>query len=135
MHAWLAGYPSYSLHRPQSFFEHVEYLAGGSLLTLDLSVMRTSVQKYWQAYSSYSMYADASITPQTSSDYLTNYRAALIASVKEECLADLSIGLFLSGGVDAAVLAGLAAKISRITAFTISATSFEKKVSWHMPEK
>ncbi len=125
LNPWLAGYPSYNPHGLQSFFQDVEYLAGGTLLALDLSTLQTHTQKYWQAYGSHSTH-HAHSTPPSSSYYLCNYKAALKAAVKEECPPGLPIGLFLSGGIDAGVLARLASRKSHITAFTIQAASFEQ---------
>jgi asparagine synthase (glutamine-hydrolysing) len=59
----LAGYPSYNPHGLQSFFQDVEYLAGGTLLALDLSTLQIHTQKYWQAYGSHSTHHEHSTPP------------------------------------------------------------------------
>jgi asparagine synthase (glutamine-hydrolysing) len=125
LNPWLAGYPSYNPHGLQSFFQDVEYLAGGTLLAFDLSTLQTHIQKYWQVYDRYITHREHGVS-QSSLDCMYSYKAALKAAVKEECPPRLPIGLFLSGGIDAGVLASLASRESHITAFTIQAASLEQ---------
>lgn len=91
---------------PRTIFRGVEKLPAGHHLILDANTgRRRSLEQYWTAPHPF----DTRSTPSS----LEELDAALEASVRLRLRADVPVGALLSGGVDSALIAALAAKHQR----------------------
>jgi asparagine synthase (glutamine-hydrolysing) len=89
---------------PATAFEGIVQLPPAHSLTLDLRDLSISTKRYWE------------VSPQEefgrfSYDQLkVRIREQLAASVKRQLVSDVPLGVFLSGGIDSTIVAGLAKK-------------------------
>lgn len=85
-----------------SWFKGIELVPAASIVTIDLKNGSTSTHRYWD-FPSFEGDAAAS-----ESQLVADYGRFLAQSVEECQMADVEIGLFLSGGIDSAAVAALA---------------------------
>ncbi|WP_033818175.1 asparagine synthase (glutamine-hydrolyzing) [Kitasatospora sp. MBT63] len=92
---------------PNTFFKEIELAPAGCIVTFDLTTGGTSTHRYWS-------FPEFDGTRTGSEQEIVRaYGETLAASVKECGMADVEIGLFLSGGIDSAAVAALAAEKPR----------------------
>jgi asparagine synthase (glutamine-hydrolysing) len=89
--------------RPPTYVRGVESLPGGHFLVLEAGQVR--VAQYWSLEPSLCA-ADEGLPAD---DYVSRYADLLEDSVRLRLMSDVPVGLFLSGGLDSSVLAGIAA--------------------------
>lgn len=96
---------------PGSMFAGIEKLPAGSLLVADAS--GTSQTSYWAMPHVTRFEHDPAAAEQ-------QYQESLLHAVQQHLVADVPVGIFLSGGVDSSVVAALAQQFSDkpITCFT-----------------
>jgi asparagine synthase (glutamine-hydrolysing) len=86
-----------------SFVRGIQQLEPGSLLTWDMETRTSTSRRYWSPPS----------MPATQStslfELVEEARQLLEASVRSRLISDVSVGVFLSGGVDSTLVAALAA--------------------------
>lgn len=85
-----------------AWFDDIELVPASTILTFDLSTGRRDEHEYWRL---------PGYEPDTGAEtdeLISAYSEALSDSVRESCIADVEIGLFLSGGIDSAAVAALA---------------------------
>lgn len=85
-----------------SWFKGIELVPAASIVTVDLKNGSTSTHRYWE-FPSYTGDSAAS-----ENQLVADYGRVLAQSVEECQMADVEIGLFLSGGIDSAAVAALA---------------------------
>ena len=89
---------------PETIYEGIWQVPPAHCITLNLKENSIFTQRYW----------DISVLPgfeRTSyNDLKLQIREKLAASVKRQLISDVPIGIFLSGGVDSTIVAGLAKK-------------------------
>ncbi|MFH8337115.1 asparagine synthase (glutamine-hydrolyzing) [Streptomyces sp. AM6-12] len=85
-----------------SWFKDIELVPAASIVTLDLNDGSRSTHRYWD-FPSYEGDAAAS-----ESQLVADYGRILAESIDDCQMADVEIGLFLSGGIDSAAVAALA---------------------------
>jgi asparagine synthase (glutamine-hydrolysing) len=97
-----------------SCFETIKRVPAGSILELALDSGEIAVKRYW------------SIPPRANeqelsaaTDYEARFRELLEDSVRLRLMADVGCGVFLSGGIDSAVVAALAAKSLSLPTFSV----------------
>lgn len=100
-----------------SFFKGINYLPGGGLLTLDAAAGAWKEERYWSL---------AENPPQIVADMdeasaIARYRELLEDAVRLRLMADVELGIFLSGGIDSAVIAALAGKHAPYHTFSVLA--------------
>lgn len=100
---------------PDAILPDVHQLPPGHLLTWDAAARRSTVRPYWSPPS----YAPRPPEPQD--ELVAETRRLLEASVRSRMVADVPLGVFLSGGVDSSLIAALAARQSStpIKTFTV----------------
>ena len=114
-------YTPYSIAGLTSFFEGIEYLPGGSFLMVDLASDNITVQPYWQlAPLSEEAYA---ADQRTEEQIIEGYRELLADAVKMRLMADVEVGLFLSGGIDSVSVAAFAAQELPLQTFSVLSQS------------
>ncbi|MDI6102273.1 asparagine synthase (glutamine-hydrolyzing) [Actinoplanes sp. NEAU-A12] len=87
-----------------TWFEDVKSVAAGTIQRIDLRDGSTEVHQYW------TFPGESAEVPATTDEFVTAYRELLYESVRECATADAELGLFLSGGIDSAAVAALAAQ-------------------------
>ncbi len=98
-----------SLPSPYTLIKNVEKIASGSYITFDLSTNAETETHYWPS------------KPQKSAEYKESIEDLLESSVELMAKADVPVGVFLSGGIDSGLIAGISSKhLEDITAFTVS---------------
>lgn len=107
--------------RPISFFSGVEHLPGGHRLVLDLERREVDVAPYWELRPLSSEEYDAD--HRTSDEVVDGYRELLEDSVRLRLMADVELGVFLSGGLDSTVMTLLAAREQSFHTFTVLSQS------------
>ena len=112
----LAGYLAYgAVQEPLTIFEQVRALPAGTWMEFDDRGARVADGRYWSLPQ-----VDPNVRP--SPELIETGRSLLEASVKRHLLSDVSLGVFLSSGLDSSTVAGLAARVSdsEVHAFTVS---------------
>ncbi|MFO0852017.1 MAG: asparagine synthase (glutamine-hydrolyzing) [Gemmataceae bacterium] len=125
----MAGYLAYgSVQHPRTLFTGIESVPPGSWLEVRANDGRLTVgppRVFW----TYPQ-ADPVISRAAAVDAV---RATLDEAVRDHLIADVPVGLFLSGGVDSTVIAGLAARHSpHIRSFTVG---FSDHPDWSETEQ
>lgn len=105
---------------PFSIFENTHKLQPGSLLILTLDGTIT-IEKYWDIKDYFSPNAQCAIREQDESEIMNELEELFIESFRLRLVADVPVGVFLSGGIDSTLLTLLLQKntSSRIKTFTI----------------
>lgn len=115
---WLAGFPAYNTTEPYSLFKNVCYLPGGNVLQYRVLAKEVSMHKYWDPIA---YVADTTLGIKA---HRRSYKEALKYSVAEESCSGKTAGLLLSGGIDSAVVAYLAAQHTNVICFSIDSKTF-----------
>ncbi len=114
----LALYLQYGyIPAPHSILKHVYKLMPGHYLSLDLQTQKLSIHKYWDVYNFYNK-PKLNICEQ---DALQETEHLLKSACKYRMVADVPVGIFLSGGYDSSAVAALLQTnyTERIKTFTI----------------
>ncbi|MEO7998964.1 MAG: asparagine synthase (glutamine-hydrolyzing) [Gemmatimonadaceae bacterium] len=94
----------------------IKKLAPGSLATFDLKTGQFETSKYWQLPS------PPSDVGGDETELVDRLESLLEASVREQMVADVPVGVLLSGGVDSSLVVAMAARLSStpVRTFTIA---------------
>jgi len=117
----LKKYIAYSyVPEPATLFNEIKKLPAGCYLEIQLDRMEPKVSSFW------SFHLQPQETYGTEDDLVEEFLELLEKAVKRRLLADVPLGVFLSGGLDSSLIAMLMAKVGTSTpqCFTIS---FEEK--------
>jgi asparagine synthase (glutamine-hydrolysing) len=90
---------------PDTFFEGIRQLLPGHLLTWKAADRRLNIRPYWQP-----PMLDATPRGEHLGELTAEAEELLTRSMRGRLIADVPLGLFLSGGIDSALVAALAAK-------------------------
>ena len=101
----LTGQPVFEDARPTSWFAGIEQVPAGTIVDIDLRTGEAREHRYWSLD-----IGGAGAGAPSDEDYVRRYAELLAESVQDCLMADVEIGLFLSGGVDSAAVAALAAR-------------------------
>ncbi|MEU7058735.1 asparagine synthase (glutamine-hydrolyzing), partial [Streptomyces sp. NPDC046197] len=86
---------------PRTWYEEIELVPAGCVVTFDLNTGDTRTHRYWE-------FPEFDGSRTGSEDELVRRYGETLANSVEECgMADVEIGLFLSGGIDSAAVAAL----------------------------
>ncbi len=109
------------LPAPNALFEHCRKLPGGCHLTYDTSSGTFSTQRYWRFH----IEPDERLTEADDDRLASELRALLIQAVDRRLMADVPLGLFLSGGIDSASILAAVTQLrgsNSVRTFTIGFT-------------
>ncbi|GAA3570828.1 asparagine synthase (glutamine-hydrolyzing) [Streptomyces osmaniensis] len=109
----LNGAPRFETDAPGTWFEGVEQVPAATIVEVDLSDGAERRHQYW------SMPVADETSSLSDGEYVAAYRELLESSVAECATADVGVGLFLSGGIDSATVAALAARTTELHTFTV----------------
>jgi len=116
---------------PNTLIEQIRKVSPGKWLTVDMSLQKITVNEFAALENAKSEPEAASL--KTSA--MNEFDRLLEASVREQLIADVPVGVFLSGGVDSSLIATLATRYRNVEAHNIGTNSpldeseFAKKVS------
>lgn len=115
---------------PATLVEGVRKLPGGCSLRLDLASGQLAVQRYWR----YCVEPDAALASRPAGELAEELSALIDRSVARRLVADVPVGLFLSGGVDSSTIAAIALRQAgrdRLRTFSIGfdEASFDESAS------
>lgn len=88
---------------PLSIFKHTHKLLPGHLLQIGSGITDPKIEKYWDVYDAYNK-PKLQITEQEAKDELEKL---LISSCQYRMVADVPVGVFLSGGYDSSAVTAL----------------------------
>lgn len=101
--------------RPMTVFKDVEALPQGEWMKIDLAERHFTRQRYWKIMT---WSQQPSMSVKDAVDYLELH---LTESIRQRLVADVEVGIFMSGGIDSTTVAALASTIHPgITAFTLA---------------
>ncbi len=114
------GYQSQQMGQDlSSFFKDINYLLAGNLLIADAK--RTRIKQYWTL----PLLSDDAYASDTRSkqDIIDGYGELLVDAVKLRLMADVEVGLFLSGGIDSVSVAAFASQYQSLHTFSVLSQS------------
>ncbi|HEV7334082.1 MAG TPA: asparagine synthase (glutamine-hydrolyzing) [Flavisolibacter sp.] len=123
--------------QPHSIFEDTYKIQPGHIVCLDLKIKRISTRQYWNVYDYYNRPKLSVSLPEA----IAETESILKQAFDLRMVADVPVGVFLSGGYDSSCVTALLQKDSteKIKTFTIGMTDeklneapFAKKVAQHL---
>jgi asparagine synthase (glutamine-hydrolysing) len=115
----LHGAPLISTDRVNCWFRGITSVPAGTIVSIDLNDGTQENHAYWQL-PDFSRCADG----PSDEEFISAYRNLLSGAVADCAAADAEVGLFLSGGVDSAAVAALAAGHGmQVHTFTVCSAS------------
>ena len=117
---WLLG----SVPEPRTWFRNISALPAGSWCRITADGQFSGPYKYWDIGDSWRDAPECRLTPGEAQEMV---RAAVSESVRQHLVADVPVGVFLSGGIDSGSLAGLIndAGASGMQGITIAFNEFQ----------
>jgi len=103
---------------PFTLYRNVAKLPGGHYMYYDLTTAKAKISSYWQ----FRVMPDRNFAKASEEDLASELRTLLIAAVKSRMVADVPVGVFLSGGIDSSSILACASKgevAGRIKTFSI----------------
>ncbi len=86
-----------------TWFDGIKSVPAGTVLRVDLRTGATEEHRYWT-------FPGECEPPSSPQEYIDGYRDLLVQSITECATADTELGVFLSGGIDSAAVAAVAAE-------------------------
>jgi asparagine synthase (glutamine-hydrolysing) len=102
---------------PNTFFKDICKVRPGELIEINVDTQKVSV------IDNLNNDIEWKIRPSGDRYEINNLESAIDASIKRQVVADVKIGIYLSGGIDSSIIAALASKHGVKDAFTISTNS------------
>lgn len=118
---WLMG----SVPEPHTWFNDIHSLPAGTWCTVD-SNGKFTTKKYWDIADSWRQAPGCNLTD---SQIQNKVQEAVFESVKKHLIADVPVGVFLSGGIDSGSVAGLIqdSGVQRMKGITITFEEFKNQ--------
>lgn len=108
---------------PLSLYENVFKLPAGHFLLFDISNKKMKISQYW----SFSLKPDLRYLKISENVVAEELRELLSSAVKTRMIADVPIGVFLSGGIDSSTILACAAQLASIKAIKTFSIGFNEK--------
>jgi len=112
-HPMLQSAPMIGDVEPVTWFSGIEYVEPGTITEIDLDDGYTVSHRYWN------LFGNQPDMAESDEDLIAEYGRLLAESVADCAQADAELGILLSGGVDSAAVAALAARTRDLHTFTI----------------
>lgn len=129
-HLSLARYYAYGyVPAPDTIYSNVYKLEAGSWLEIDLSVFQKKCGRYWE----YKIQHCEHYENASEFDIATELKLLLKQAVKRTLVADVPVGVFLSGGIDSSTILALACEQTNpanLQSFSIGFSDSEYDESW-----
>jgi asparagine synthase (glutamine-hydrolysing) len=91
---------------PLSLYKNIYKLPGGSFMRLNLNTFKLKISQYWE----FKIDTDFQLLKRGENDLADELRFLLTQAVKRRMIADVPIGIFLSGGLDSSSILACARK-------------------------
>lgn len=98
---------------PLTGFKGIHKLPAGHVLRLDVERRSLSLEPYWTV-------PDGADEPRALADVAEELRALIEDAVRLRLVADVPVGLFLSGGLDSSAIAACARRFGSLQSYTVS---------------
>ena len=108
---------------PGSIYTNISKLPGGHNLIYSLASHRLEIKKYWE----FVLEPFEDIPDNPEEEWGEELRSLLSKAVKRRMIADVPLGIFLSGGVDSSCIAAFAASFMDPGALKTFSISFDEK--------
>jgi asparagine synthase (glutamine-hydrolysing) len=108
---------------PLSIYKNIYKLPGGHNLTLDVSSLNYAVNKYWD----FILEPFESIPKNPEEEWGEEIRSLLSKAVDKRLVADVPLGVFLSGGIDSSSVAACASGIAGKDTIRTFSIGFEEE--------
>jgi asparagine synthase (glutamine-hydrolysing) len=104
-----------------SMIDGINRLEAGHRITVDVDSLNIDIDRYWNLPA-----FDRSKKLRTDGQYVDRLHELLVHSVKGQLIADVPVGILLSGGVDSSIVSAIAAEVSSkpVKTFTARFTGF-----------
>lgn len=103
---------------PYSLYRNVSKLPGGHYMFYDLTTAQAKISSYWQ----FRVTPDSNFAKESEEGLALELRMLLTAAVKRRMVADVPVGVFLSGGIDSSTVLACASQgeaADRVKTFSI----------------
>ncbi len=100
---------------PRALCQGIKKLAAGSWLTFDPATGQCDVERYWELFVDGKRQAGVSEV-----DAADELERLLDGAVQKRMVADVPVGVFLSGGLDSSTVAALASRHQKIRTFSVA---------------
>lgn len=115
----LASYPAFSHQSPNTWFAGVNKVNAGTVVTIDLDTGIEKITTFWSP--TFPELGDLGESANDAESLISEYRRLLFRSVEDSLMAEVGLGLFLSGGIDSAAIAAIASELgSPLRTFTVA---------------
>lgn len=108
---------------PFTLYRNVSKLPGGHCMFYDLTTAKANISCYWQ----FRVSPDSSYAKSSEEELATELRALLTAAVKRRMVADVPVGVFLSGGIDSSAILACASQIQTTNQIKTFSIGFHEK--------
>ena len=109
----------------RSIFKNIKKLPAASSLLFNLESKKIKVWKYWRPFNYQS--SENNLNSLSEPELLDKFEDFLEESVKKQMVADVDVGVLLSGGVDSSLITAMACRNSdRVKTFTVGFPGFSK---------
>lgn len=108
---------------PASIYKNIYKLPGGHNLTYNLSSKKLKIKKYWE----FNLEPFDKIPKNPEDEWGEELRFLISKAVKRRLVADVPLGIFLSGGIDSSCIAAIAASFLPPGALKTFSISFDEK--------
>ncbi len=107
---------NYALHPGESLFNHVKQVPPGHYLEIQSGTL--CIRPYWNLNYNHTEQQPEAYSEQ---EYISTFRHKFFEAVETRLVADLPVGVYLSGGIDSCAVLGAASRLSgrRLAAFSI----------------
>lgn len=125
-----------SIPHPKSIYNEIKKIEDGHAFVYDLREKQFKTWKYWDI-----IYPKQNVYKGTLNDAKVELKLLLTDAIQQRMIADVPLGVFLSGGIDSSLIAALASKNTddKIQTFSVKfnedgfdESSYAKKVANHL---
>jgi asparagine synthase (glutamine-hydrolysing) len=118
---------------PFSLYKNIYKLPGGYFMRLNLDTSKLQISQYWK----FSIETDYQLLRRDENDLADELRSLLIQAVKRRMIADVPVGIFLSGGLDSSSILACARKNNSSSDIRTYSIGFHEKTfdESHMAKK
>lgn len=100
---------------PRSLYRNIYKLPGGCSMTFQINSGTSQIHRYWQ----FQLEPDEPWSPSAEARWCEQFRELLDRAVERRLMADVPIGIFLSGGIDSSSVAAFASQHQPIQTFAV----------------
>jgi asparagine synthase (glutamine-hydrolysing) len=108
---------------PLSLYKNIYKLPGGSFMKLNLNTFKLQISQYWE----FKIDTDFQLLKRSENDLADELRFLLTQAVERRMIADVPVGIFLSGGLDSSSILACARKSTSSSDIRTYSIGFHEK--------